>query len=211
MKYFSLIYQGDIHPAPDVKAIPQAEFALLLSAQELLVKAQEDAERFLENNRKECAELQEKHAQLGFQEGLEKFADQLLHFDMTLKKIYHQLQNQVLSLAIQAAKKMVTKQLELHPETVVDIVMQAIAPLKQHRRFTIYVNKVDYPTLEKNKSQIKEILERLESLVFVVREDISSGGCIIESDAGIINATTENLWKAFESAFSKYTASPPQP
>lgn len=110
----------------------------------------------------------------------------------------------ILPLALKAAKKIVTKELETRPETIVDIVLHTLTPVLQSHKITIWVNKADKEILEKEKSRIREKLEQIESLSIHERDDISPGGCIIETEAGIINASIENQWRAIEAAFDKY-------
>lgn len=205
MKFFSLIYKGDIHPAADKKVIPEEEYSLLLEAKEIIDQAREDAALLKQATQKECEELRKSAEEEGFAEGLAKFNAQLLYFDSELKKIRHEAMQAVLPLALRAAKKVVGKELETNPETIVDIVLQAIAPVTQNRFIKIYVNKDERETLEASKSKIRAILEQVESLTILDRPDIAPGGCIIETEAGIINATIENQWRALEAAFEKYT------
>lgn len=204
MKYFSLIHKEEIHPAEDEKLIPAKEFSTLLNAKEVLEKAKEDAKLFYEETEEECKKLREKAHEEGFQEGLEKFNEHLLFFDSEIKKVRHEAQQAILSLALKAAKKIVAKELETHPETIVDIVLQAIVPLTQHHRVKIYVSKGEKELVEANRERIRAAFQHLDSLVIQERADVPSGGCIIETEAGIINATMENQWRALESAFEKY-------
>lgn len=204
MKYFSLLYQGDLHTATDDKRVPQEEFSTLLSALEVLEKAKEDAERFKKETEEECEKLKEEAKESGFNEGLEKFNEHLLSFEKKLKKIHHETYMQILPLALKAAKKIVGKELEQHPDTIVNIVLQALAPVTQAHKITIYVNKSDKEALETEKTKIREILEQIQSLSIQERQDVSPGGCIIETESGIINATIENQWRALEAAFERY-------
>lgn len=204
MKFFSLLYQGDIHLAADQKVIPAKDFSTLLSSQEVLEKAQQDAVEYKAQVEKECEELKKKAQEEGFNEGLAEFNNHLLQFEKELRKIRHETQKSILPIALKAAKKIVSKELELHPETIVDIVLQALAPVKQNHRIKIYVNKADKDTLEAEKPKIKEIFESLQSLSIQERSDVNPGGCIIETESGIINASIENQWRALESAFERY-------
>ena len=52
--------------------------------------------------------------------------------------------------------------------------------------------------------KIKKIFERLENLSIQERDDIEPGGCIIETEAGIINAQLENQWRSLEIAFDEF-------
>lgn len=110
----------------------------------------------------------------------------------------------ILPLALKAAKKIVAKELETKPETIVDIVLQALAPALQNHRITIWVSKADKEILETEKTRIKEKLEQVESLSIKERDDVAQGGCVIETESGIINASIDNQWRAIESAFDKY-------
>lgn len=204
MKFFSLIYQGEIHPAADEKILPAEDFSTLMEAAEILKRAKEDVEHYKKEAEKEREQLHQEAKEEGFKEGLARFNEHLIHFDKQLHLLKMELQKQILPLALKAAKKIVGEQLKLNPETIVEIVIQTLAPVTQNHRFTIYVNKVDKDTLEANKPRIKHILEQVQTLSIHERADIAPGGCIIETESGIINATIENQWRALEAAFEKY-------
>lgn len=205
MKYFSLISkEEEIHPAEDQKVIPSDEFSTLVDASEILSKAKEDAVHYKEKVKKECQHLKEQAKEEGFEEGLKRFNEEILRFDGELKRLRHEMQKLILPIALKAARKIVGKELELFPETIVDIVLQALTPALQSKRITIYVNKSDRGILDAEKSKIREILDQVESLSIHERADIAPGGCIIETESGIINATVDNQWRALEAAFEKY-------
>ena len=205
MNLFSLIYKGEVHPAKKKKVIPAKEFSTLAQASEILDLAKEDIELYKKNVENECQELKEQAKEEGFSEGLQKFNEHLIHFDKQIRLIRMELQKQILPLALKAAKKIVGEQISLNPETIVEIVIQTLLPVSQNHRFNIYVNKVDKEILEAQKPRIKSILEQIQVLTIQERNDISPGGCIIETETGIINASIENQWRALESAFEKYT------
>ena len=204
MKFFSLIYQGDIHPATDKKIIPKEEYSTLATANEVLEKAKEDAEQHKKQTHEECKELKKQAKEEGFKEGLSLFNEHAVYFEKELKRLRHEMQQSMLPLVLQASKKVVSTQLELKPDTIVDIVLATLTPVTQNHRITIYVNKADLEILEKEKPRIKEILEQLESFQIKERSDIKPGGCVIETETGIINATLENQWRSIEAAFEKY-------
>ncbi|MES2345601.1 MAG: HrpE/YscL family type III secretion apparatus protein [Chlamydiota bacterium] len=204
MKFFSLIYQGELHTSEDEKIIPQEEYSILLSAEDVLKKAHEDAIRLKKETKEECEKLKEEARQKGFDQGLETFNEHILSFEKKIKKLHHEAYLQILPLALKAAKKIVSKELQMHPDTIVDIVLDALKPITQAQKVTIYVSKTDKELLETERQKIKDIFEQIKVLAIQERSDISPGGCIIETEAGIINATIENQWRALESAFERY-------
>ena len=66
------------------------------------------------------------------------------------------------------------------------------------------MNKADLAQIEAHKPKIKQIFEQIENLSIQERADIEPGGCIIETEAGIINAQLENQWRNLEIAFESF-------
>ena len=203
-KYFSLIYSGEITQGSDDKVIPSDEFSELLKATDVLNKARADVKTYLENNKEECQKLLAKAEEAGFNKGLSEFNKQILHYQKRVKQLEHELQKTILPLALKAAKKIVGRELELKPETIVDIVRQTLKPVTQNHHIKIFVAKQDKEALEEKKKELRDILEHVQTFIIEEREDITPGGCIIETEAGIINASLENQWRALESAFETF-------
>jgi len=203
-RLFSLIYQGDIRTASKKKVIPLEDFSTLMEASEILDKAKEDAKTFRKKVEEECKQLKEAAKKEGFDEGLKQLNEHILALDQEKKRLRHEMNKLILPLALKAAKKIVSKELESKPETIIDIVLQALTPVLQNHRITIWVNKADKEILEAEKPRIREKLDQVESLSIKERDDVSQGGCIIETESGIINAAIENQWRAIESAFERY-------
>ncbi len=204
MKFFSLIYQGDVHTADEEKLIPAEDYSTLMQAAEVLEKAREDAIVLRKDIEKEAEDQYATARKEGFQEGLNQFTEKLLWFDNEIKSLRIDMQKQILPLALKAARKIVSRELEMHPETIVDIVMQTLASVAQSKQITIYAAKKDREALEAAKPRLKQVMEQVESFTILDRADITPGGCMIETESGIINATFENQWRALEIAFERY-------
>lgn len=204
MKYFTLIHGGEVRPAPDAKIVPSQEFSKLITASELLATVTSEAAHFRKTTAEEAETIKEAAFQEGFQEGLTSLNQHLLALDRDLKEIREEVQKRILPLALKAARKIMGEELKLHPERIVDIVMTSLKPVTQHRKVTIYVNRTDLEQLEQNRSKIKKMFEHLENLSIQERDDIEAGGCMIETEAGIINAQLENQWRALETAFESF-------
>jgi len=199
-KFFTLISKEEVRLAPGEKIIPAKEFTTFKNAKEILKKVKSDAAIY----KKEVAHEGEKSKELafneGFQEGLISLNKHFLALDKELKDLREDIQKKLLPLALSAARKLMGEELRLHPDRIVDIVLTSLKPVTQHRKIIIYVNKVDLEILEEKKSVIRGIFEHLENLSIQERSDIEPGGCMIETEAGIINAQLENQWRALEQA-----------
>jgi type III secretion protein L len=203
-KLFTLLSEKQVRLAPGQKVIPASEFSVLQEAHEILHKVQTEAAQYRLETAAEAEKVKESAFQEGFALALESLNMHILQLDKELKQIREEVHHKILPLALKAARKVVGEELKLHPDRIVDIVLNSLKPVTQHRKITIYVNRADLEALENHKSKIKEIFEKLENFSLQERSDIEPGGCIIETEAGIINAQLENQWRALESAFEAF-------
>jgi type III secretion protein L len=203
MKFFSQIDKKQIVSHGNEKIIPAKDFSTLKQAADILEEIKKEAIQYREDVAKECEIIKKQAYQDGFQQGLENINTTILKLDEKLKETQEDLKKKILPIALKAAKKILGEELQLHPDRIVDIVIQALKPVMQHHQVTIYVNKEDIPILEQNRQKIKNILEQAEFISIQERMDVEKGGCIIETEAGIINAQLENQWRALEAAFDK--------
>ncbi|MBS0624435.1 MAG: HrpE/YscL family type III secretion apparatus protein [Verrucomicrobia bacterium] len=203
-KFFSLLSGKDVRVAPGEKVIPSKEFTTLHKASEILKAVEQEAHDFKLQTASDAEKIKEQAYQEGFQEGLTSLNQHLFALDAELKEIRTDVQEKILPLALKAARKLIGEELKLHPDRIVDVVMTSLKPVTQHKKIVIYVNKNDLEALEKSKSKVKKIFEHLESLSIQERSDIEPGGCIIQTEAGIINAQLENQWQALEAAFATF-------
>lgn len=199
-KFFSLIHGEGIHIAPQTKVIPQSEIQTLLDAQGVMEQVKTDADKYRLEVAKECELLKEQAQREGFEEGYKKWIEQMAELENELERVRQELQKVLVPVALKAAKKIVGREIELSENTIVDIVSNCLKSVSTHKRVTIYVNKKDLEALEKNRPRLKDIFEGLEVLSLRERSDVSQGGCIIETEGGIINAQLENQWRALENA-----------
>lgn len=203
-KFFSLISGREVRLAPGEKIVPAKEFDTLESANELLKTVKTESFAYQQEVAKEAEKVKEQAFQEGFQEGLISLSKHLFTLDEELKHLREDIQRKILPLALKAARKIIGEELRLHPDRIVDIVLTSLKPVTQHRKIVIYVNKADLDMLEASKSKIKSIFEHLENLSIQERADVEPGGCMIETEAGIINAQLENQWRALEAAFESF-------
>lgn len=198
---FTLFFGDRVKIAPKTKIIPADSFSSALSAKEMIDKIHQEAKKYRTDIITECEQLKEQAQKEGFEAGFKQWADQLASLEAEIVKVREELSKILAPVALKAAKKIVGKELKTSEETIVDIVSNVLKSVAQHKKISIYANPKDLVILEAHRPKLKEIFESLESLSLRPREDIEPGGCIIETEGGIINARLENQWKILEQAF----------
>lgn len=207
MKFLNLIYGGDVHLAPNQKVIPAEEFTKLVEASEVIEEIKSEGVKYRQEIAKEGDMVFEKSKEKGQDEGMAKWADQLKNLEDEIKKNKVSLEKFIAKIALATAKKVVGTELSTSPETISNIVAKSLKSVSGHKKITIFVNKDDLEKLESQRDKLKSVFEELESFSIQVRKDITPGGVIIETEAGIVDARAEVLWdkveKAFESLIKK--------
>ena len=201
-KFLSLIHGDKVRIAPKTKVIPAAEFSTLVSAGEVLDKVKVDASLYKKEVVAEIEILKEQAQKEGYEAGFQAWAELVAKLEEEVSKVRGDMEKILTPVVLEAAKKIVNREIELSENTIVDIVTGTLKAVSQHKKITIYVNKKDIDALEANRTRLKDVFENLEVLSLRPRADIAQGGCVIETEGGIINAQLENRWCSLESAFA---------
>lgn len=204
MTLFTLIEQEEIHLPTKTKVIPAEDYSQLIAASDIVAKTKEQEKAYRMTVATECEQLKELAEKAGFEEGLKQWNEQIALQKNETTKVRQELESSIVPIALTAVKKIIGKEIELKPEIIVDIVATALKTVTHHRRITIYVNQDGLEYVEAQKPRLKALFEHLESLSIAVRDDVETGGCIIETEAGIINAQLENQLLALEAAFRNF-------
>ncbi len=200
-RFFTLLYGDSVHVAPDTKIIPCDEFGKALTAVELLERAQEEVDRYKQEVALECEKLKEQARQEGFQEGFAQWAKHMAELEAEMANVNKATEKMILPVALKAAQKIVGREMELSEQAVVDIVASKLKTVKQAKQVIIHVSPKDMQILDSHRKQLAEVFEKLESLSLRPNDEVKPGGCIIETEAGIINAQLDKQWEILEQAF----------
>ncbi len=204
MKKFFIIPTASVHLAQGEKILKKKDYGQLATMKEVKERLEKEMSQQLEETMEKCKQLEKQARERGYQEALTSLNEHIFRFDDQIKAIRLELIAKIVPLALTAAKKIVSKELELHPDTIIGIVQDVLKPITQSKKIIIFVNKNDRETIEENKKLLAEPFEKLDSFSIQESPDIAQGGCIIETETGIINASLENLWRALEAAFLRY-------
>ena len=157
-------------------------------ARELLQKAQQEAETILQKAQEESAKQHQTSYDAGYQEGLAQTTELLVKARTEQEQFFKNANRDLMDLAFKIAEKIIGKQLEMEPETIIGIVKQAMQTVRQSKQLTIRVHPEDAKLLKENEEELQETLGRQRILDVVEDKKVHRGGCIIESEIGTVEA-----------------------
>ena len=130
----------------------------------------------------------------------------IITLDDIRKEVYHSAEKEVVSLALAIAEKIVQHEISLKKDIILNVLTQAIQKIVDSDKITIRVNPSDLQFLKDQKHQYSHLFEDMENLTFEEDETILSGGCLIDTNLGDIDARINKQFEAVEEAFSSELA-----
>jgi flagellar assembly protein FliH len=125
-------------------------------------------------------------------------------------EIHQELEKEVTHLALSIAKKIVCHEIKTARETVACVAREALARVDNPGKIKIKLNPEDLQFIQNTQSQFTRILQDFDQIDFEAQDSIQSGGCLIETDRGDIDARIEKQFEAIEEAFQVQLAQPKQ-
>jgi len=118
-------------------------------------------------------------------------------FHHRLESLEQQLAGRIAGVALELARQVVRTELRQSPELVVDVAEQALgALLASARQVIVRLNPDDHALAQ---AQLSEMLAARGARL-VPDASVQRGGCIVESDIAVVDATVEARWSRAASA-----------
>jgi len=106
------------------------------------------------------------------------------------EKLLKEAESTIVKMAFAFAKQLVGEAVQIQPEIVQNHVKKALEFILDESKLIFRVNPEDIARFDKKEEFIHEGL--LKKVEVIPDESVSRGGCILETNAGIIDATIES-------------------
>ena len=106
-----------------------------------------------------------------------------------------------MELALAIARKVVCREIEVDKEVVVCVAREALAKVEGPGRIIIKLNPSDLRYFNETNYQISEMIGNIDNVTLESDDSIQSGGCVIDTDLGEIDARIEHQLQAVEESF----------
>lgn len=221
-------FEANINKAVDAPVIKGQVYDASQEARRIIEEAHAERERIIASAQPEIdqmrAQLEEEWARIqdernaidderraaveeareeGYKEGFAKVNE--IIYDLTEKKrdVLAQAEADMIRLSIRVAARIIGRELRQHPDTIADIVTQAIQTVRNQTKITIRVNPDDLDNLVKARDQLLNRVGQSKIIDFQSDPKVQPGGCIIESEAGVVNAQLKTQLEVMEKVLLK--------
>jgi flagellar assembly protein FliH len=189
--------EGSHDPSPSKPPAPSIEEILVFAQQQaesVLVLAQQEAEQLRQTAYAEgLASGREEGREQAKQEllpALIAFAQAGQSLIVLEDQLIERTTPNLVRFALEIAEKVVGKAVEEDPHIVASVLELARAELPQARSVRLYLHPLDHQALAECRPDLVRIGEKGGRTVEVVpAEDIERGGCRVETEMGVVDAT----------------------
>lgn len=158
-----------------------------------------------EEGSKEAFENKSQELQLG----IDQIKKLLENLNELKKDLVHQNERHIITLIYNLAEKIAFDQIEKKPEVIMNIITKAIEQAQLEEDIHVSVSSEQLQFIEELRQSQQEKFEVLKNVKIAGSDDIKPGGCVIETNYGIIDAQvrerTEKLWQELYTLMPKTT------
>jgi flagellar assembly protein FliH len=192
----------------EIPAAPQPDVKITS-----LQAAEQQAELVLRQARLEASEIEKQAYERGFSEGekagkevgeksleaiLKQYARGLDELNNLRKEIFTTSEREVLRLALEIARKVIRREVSVDEELILTLVKVALNRLSEQTIITVRMNPRDYQSIQRHHAAHSSAGTLSEGIKLLEDPSISRGGCLIETESGIIDARIEEQLREIE-------------
>ncbi len=130
---------------------------------------------------------------------MKRHAETVLEIAGLKSSLYSQVEREAVRLAIEVAKKIVHREVQVDRDIIQTLVRVALAHVAEKAPATVHVNPVDHKYISEKQAELSQAEGRI--LTLVPDKSIERGGCLVETDCGDIDARLEEKFREVERAF----------
>ena len=132
---------------------------------------------------------------------LKSFQEALMQFKNLREETYRSVEKEVVELALAIARQVICQEVTMDREIVVCVAREALSKVGDSGKIKIKMSTDDMQFINETRHQLSSLISNIDDVTFEAEESIQSGGCIIETELGEIDARIEKQLQAVEESF----------
>ena len=202
MAAIALFPEGKVAPGPEVRVLRAADYMTLVEAREAIARGRAEAEEW----RRKAEEAYEERRRDGFAEGLAEgkaeLAAQLLETLTASVDQVAAMESQLVDVVIQSLRAILgTFERE---ELVTRVVGNALRLVRDEKKILLRVAAADLNAVSARMEDIRLRYSGMGRVDVVADSALTPGGCILETETGVVDASLERQLAIIEETFRRH-------
>jgi flagellar biosynthesis/type III secretory pathway protein FliH len=171
-----------------------------VEAERLIAEARSEAERLRAEAASEIERARHKAEAEGRERGLQAVTELLVGARAAAARARGSAEVELRTLAVRIAEKILGREIAARPDVVVDVAAEALRHAGQPRELVVRCAPEDLEALERGKPRLLERCRQAQAARFRADEAVPRGGCIIETELGVVDARLSTQLDAIDRA-----------
>lgn len=168
-----------------------------------------DDRNLISRAQEEAGSIRDNAAREGYQSGIEQAKKDLEQFRTAVgdflnakQEVFEYIAPDILEISIDIAKKIVKHEIEQDPQLILETILDILKTIsKEEQKIVIKVNPSQVNFVKNSLPEIIS-LSGVEAKIRVAQDEtIDTGGCIIETNNGVVDATINTQIEIIKEAF----------
>lgn len=194
---------------PSAKVLKSEVYEAGREARDIVERAQDEAKQIIEAAEQQRESIAAQARQEGIAKGLGEWNEILARTARRAEELETGWEETMLRLSVKAAEKIIGEELRSHPDTIAQIVRQVLLGTRCGRHITIQVNEAEAQEVRDRIDSLKQV-GAISEIAVVGSSSVGRGGCIVQSELGVIDARLDTQLKCLEDILLR-GASQPRP
>ena len=134
----------------------------------------------------------------GFRQGLAKWDRALQTVREAQDSLEAKYEPEIIRMAVKIAEKIIGEELRSRPETIAAIARECLRSVRHEHSLTLRVNPKDVEQVQGKLQSLIEVAGSGRRIHVVEDGAVASGGCIVDSVVGVIDARLETQLRCLE-------------
>lgn len=134
----------------------------------------------------------QKKMRLELDKALQAFSQAAKELDGMRNNFIHRQSDDLIHLSIGVAEQVIAAELSLKPDVIVSVVSKAMESAFEADEYRIRVNPEDVSVVQENRPLLLANVNGLRQIYVQSDENITRGGCVVESNKGQVDARLES-------------------
>lgn len=198
-----LLSKKDFKIVSDRRLLKATDMATVRTAEEIIAAAEAEAARIREEAKAAFEAEKTRGYETGMQNGKMEIAMQKLDLVDQSVAFMERVEGKMADIVLKALKSFVTEVGD--KEMVVQIVRKTMAAvIRTQRRVTLKVAPAMAPTVRDRLSELRIDYPTVETIDVVEDERLSGPACVLETEAGVADASVETQLAAIERSLKRH-------
>lgn len=157
------------------------------------------ARQMVEEANQQAGQIRQQAREEGKKEALEECMEHLAHARGEYARLKQRAEQDMVTLAFHVARRIIGHAIEVEPQIVTDIVGQALVNARGREQIVVHVHPKDHQQVQAARHDYARSLDGV-AVYFEPDPDLDRGDCVIETEAGRIDARLDTQLEVMRDA-----------